>query len=394
MTRQVVLTDDALRRALTPDGRGASSELLASIAEEVARTPQRPGVLAWRPWMAGAARGRGTWVLVAAAAMLVLLAGLLLATGGRPQPIFRSPLVLPPLVLDIHYNVRFLAVGREEAWVADHDGRLWHGTAAGWIGPELTPGPGIRALALLSDGRLVVTGDLGTQVREPAGDWRVLGTAGSNGVAVDSSGAIWATESQDLVAGLARYAEQAGGWERTWIDCPAGGLFVAAATDGAVWTGGFAYAMRAGLARFDGTRCDEVFVFDAGRRDVYDLAAGPNREVVARLGPPDDDPWAGGPGTVLWDGSTWRTLSSSSDPIEEELAIGPDGAVYGAGDGRIRRYRDGRWETVVDPVTFSDEPAFARGVLATAPDGTLWYATWRSDHSLSVERVPTADQPD
>jgi hypothetical protein len=400
MTRLPALTDDTLRRALAPDpGLGVPVELLASIAEEVARTPQRRGVLAWRPGLGGAAHGRRTWVLVAAVALLALVAGLLVTSGGRLQPNLRPALVLPPLVIAGEYDAQFLAVGPEDAWVSDRGGALWHGTAAGWTGPESSGLSDVRALALLPDSRPVVAGDGGLRVRQLDGHWTVLNEYEQRGMAIDSDGTIWVSGGRDL----AGFREAEGGWNReSRVECPAGGFFLAAAADGTIWTGGFAYTGNAGLARLDGTRCDEVKLPDGRRREVYDLAAGPGGQVVVRMAglaigeygsrPDSIDP---GLQTVLWSGSAWTTLASESNPMYTGLVIGLNGDVYAAAGREIRRHRDGRWETVVDQVVFSeDQPTWGRNGLTTSSDGTLWYATWRSPHSLVVEQVPTPELGD
>jgi len=309
-------------------------------------------------------------------------------------PVSRPALVLPPLVTDGDFDAQFLAVGREEAWVSDGDGALWHGSAAGWTGPESSPVMDVRALALLHDGRLVVAGEGGLRVRQLDGRWSVVGDSDSNDMAISSDGTIWVAEGRALVG----YRETEGGWNRTRVDCPAGGFLLVVATDGAVWTGGFAYTGNLGLARLAGTRCDKER-FEDGTHEVYDLAAGPNGQIAARVSDLAENGyrrnWTDqGQRTVLWNGSAWTTLAPepASDPWRRGLGIGPDGTVFAAADQGINRYRDGRWETVVDHVVFMGTMlGLPPKQLATAPDGTLWYASWRPGHLLAVEQVPNTD---
>ncbi|NJD29618.1 MAG: hypothetical protein FIA92_15175 [Chloroflexi bacterium] len=390
MTRQAVLTEDVLRLALAPDvDRRAPAQLVAAIAEEVRRTPQRSGVLAWRPSMQREARTRLTWALVAGGAIVALVVGALLAGSGRPQPptlpSTLPAMVLPPLTVDRASEARQLAVGLDDAWILDVDERLWHGTSDGWTGPLTADVSGITNIAVLPDGRLVVSTDHGPRVREFSGEWTDVGRRMSLGLAVDSDGMIWTSESGDTVAwALAGYRETSQGWHRTPVDCPAGGLLVAAATDGSVWTGGIGYSGAAGLARLDGTGCEEVFVLDRLSHDVLALAAGPNGTVVAQMAALgvgnyyQEGDWTD-VRTVFWDGSGWETLVTETITIRESLSLGRLGELYAARENGVWRLLAGRWHRVVAENTMVD--------LATAPDGTVWYATWFADRSLAVKHL-------
>jgi hypothetical protein len=406
MTRIPILTDGLLRRAMAPDDELlAPPDLLETIAVGVRRTPQRTGVVEWWTRVATPRRDRLAWGLVAGAAILALLAGLVLSGGGpKPRPAIVEPTARPAieptlqgaitaeLVFREYDFPRLLGVGPDEAWVADFDGRVWHRTVAGWTGPELSGTHDIRGLARLPDGRIVVAGDHGVFVRDDLDRWTELSFTPSSAATVDADGTIWV----GIDLGLDVYRSEGGRWSRSRIDCHAGGQLVAEASDGSVWTGGIGYSGAMGLARWDGSRCDPVFPLGEGVfPEVGGLAAGKNGMIgigIAIAEPKSATEWSGR--TLLWDGTTWSTIRTDDFASPLGLAFDSEGDLYAAGiqgdlhtgdPGGIWRYRGGTWTQVVEAAIVD------LWALSVTPDDTLWYVARHPDGSGTIERIAIRD---
>jgi hypothetical protein len=372
MTR-LVLTDDLIREALGPAPHiVAPAGLMAQIAADVARTPQRRALrLPQLP-----RSRRVTWVLVAAATVLALL-GVLVVSGGSRNPLLallppapsplpqELPVTMTPMAVEIE------AVSADEAWASVGNGSLWHRTAAGWHGPldpELAPRVDqVRDLARMPDGRIVVSADLGIWVGDEQG-WEKVSSRGGGGVAVDANGVIWAG-SMGGERGLRAYRATGGTWQDEAFPCEAGGFLVAASADRSIWTAGIAYSGSAGVARLLDGACGEIRPWgDGATHDVLGIAADrEGRVTLAIMDLQEGDQFAGGR-IVSSDGARWTTLSESVDIRRSGwngLAYGPDGTLWAAFDGRLWRYADGVEALVRDNIGI--------GPVSVAPDGTVWF---------------------
>jgi hypothetical protein len=198
-------------------------------------------------------------------------------------------------------------------------------------------------------------------------------------VAFAPDGSLWVPRGLDGSSHpIARLEEIEGVWRRTVVDCPLGGLLIAATSDGTIWTGGIGYSGMSGLARYDGARCSAapgIAVTD--RIDIVDLDADARGGLAAAV----FDDSASGPwrqSIMHFNGSAWETLKvdEAMDGWGSDLAVMPSGEVYLLMDGQILRYDAGRgvggeWQTVASTGLDSGYQ------LSVAADGSIWYsAPW------------------
>jgi hypothetical protein len=375
MTRPT-LTDALIREALAPEpGTTAPVGLLASISSEVARTPQRRPLLRLHGFAAERpASRRLTWMAIAAAAMLGLVAGLLLGGGGPPR--LQSLEVQPsPLPADLPFTapgqgVHILGVSGDEAWaslVVTRDGRdgLWHRTAAGWSRSLPTDETGsVRGLAGLPDGRIVVGADNGIWVGKDDG-WKQVTPTPSTGVAVDTRGTIWAGESGGA---LRSYREAGGTWQVADSACPVGVMWVTVAVDGSVWVAGDGYSSISGIARLQGGNCTEVFPLDdAVSYSVGALVAdGEGRVATVVFDPTQGDVCAGAQIMALQEGS-WTSLRRGQDVCTSwnGIAYAPDGTLWASINGGLWRFAHGVWS--------QQRRATLASPVSVGPAGTVWF---------------------
>lgn len=271
--------------------------------------------------------------------------------------------------------VQILAVSEDEAWVSDDQG-LWHFVGGAWVGPE-APELSIHAMALRSDGTLIVAGNGGVTVRRD-GRWSTAWdgnpmTGNATSVALAPSGSVWIAASGELV----ELREIDGEWSSRSISCPAGGQGVVVTADGAVWTGGIGWSGTSGLARIDGGSCFEVLPLgDARRHDIGGLAAGPAGGLAAVVDDYSQDGQSGRTSVVWFDGTAWSTLLTREAPDGGALAVGPRGEVWFSG----RWYENGVWHDV--------GPGIWAGQISVAPDGTVWFLG-----PSGIQRIRVAESP-
>jgi hypothetical protein len=315
------------------------------------------------------------WVVLAALLSLALIGSLLAA--GAARVLDRS---YPPVLTGSQSLVWMSrAVSGDELWIMG-DGGLWHYVGDAWQGP-ISPAPldgqMVSGLALGPDGALLVSGDT-TVANLRSGQWRAEWEAPFDGLrspVVAADGTVWVARGADLIA-LPRVAGQP---TRT-VTCPQTISRIAAATDGALYVGGFWYAGGTGLARSDGTTCANVDPLGDGQiHEVGEIAAGPGGSVAASLLDENGDFGACCRGWValLQDGR-WSTIWGPAirGGVSTGLAIAPDGHPWFIDATGLMRYGDGAWRMVAE----------SAHSLALAPDGVLWYERSRS---LGIERLNT-----
>jgi len=389
MNRPIVLNDSALeamlaRRAarVSPDG------LPASIAQSIAAAPKvRPWPFGKPHWLGFPAPTARTLSLVAAVALLVALLGTAAIVAGLfEQPRTPGPSPTPASIRlggpTGQRQVGLVAVSAAEAWAADGEG-VWHFVDGRWDGPMAPDGLATDELTDvavdLGRNRVAIAARPGIAVLE-AGKWtwawRFDTEFVGHSVAFAPDGSLWTFGVRDASSRpIVRLQEIDGVWRRTVVDCPLGGAFIAATSDGAIWTGGFAYSGTWGLARYDGARCTAVHGIAATDLiEIVDLDADASGGLAAAVFEP-------GPGAswresiMRFDGSAWHTLNvdEAVDSWRGDLAVTPSGEVYLSRDGEILRYdagggAGGGWHTVASIGPFIGDR------LSVAPDGSIWYS--------------------
>jgi ligand-binding sensor domain-containing protein len=254
--------------------------------------------------------------------------------------------------------------------------------------------PPIRAIALGPGDAMAVGTDLGFAVRQ-GGAWRTLrGGPGRNeitAVAVMPDGDAWFgfgnDQSSPAGGGASRFDGET--WQYSLDD--ANVRVLAVAPDGTLWAGA-----GCSVHQFDGGTWHEMAACGVlGPGNVIDLAFGPDGAVWAATGTSlnrwDGESWqdvgkmalsiaAAQDGTVwvsgweggedsyyvaYYDGSEWTKVL---DRLLASLTVMPDGSVWGLdGERGLVRFDGESWE----PVAGADDSS-AYGLLAVAPDGTLW----------------------
>lgn len=388
MKRPIVLDDSALeamlaRRAarVRPDG------MAASIARSIAVAPQhgRPwpfGRLRWLP--SPVPRVRALSILAAAALVATILGTA--AIGARLLEQRRTPAPTPaPAITHLGGPTGLaqgglIAVSAAEAWAANGEG-VWHFVGGRWDGPTVPDGlapdeltglavsaGGERVAIAVASGIAVLEGDTWTWAWRNGTDW--VGFS----VVFAPDGSLWTEGVPDASShSIVRLQEINGVWRGTVVDCPLGGLLIAATSDGAIWTGGIGYSGTWGLARYDGGRCTAVQgIADTDHIDIVDLDADARGGLAAAVF--DDRP--AGPwrqSIMRFDGSAWQTLKvdEAVDGWGADLAVTPSGEVYLSMEGEILRYDVGGWQTL------ASIGLNAGHELSVAPDGSIWYsAPW------------------
>lgn len=344
MTRHLRLTDAQLRAALAPaPDLAAPSGLLAAIAADVARTPQRRRRLRL-PAPPGTPIGawlrhdpRLAWVALAALLLLAALAGALIAGAmlrGQPERRLDPEIPLIPtgveiLVPESRVFDRVMVDGRGTYWAAG-PGRL----------TRFDPGTGERRTWTVADDA-AFSGAAAAPARD-GGVWisdrtRLLRFTGvgfadlvqggpipAMAMLQDPGGSLWAVDWED---GPLR-------WDgRAWQPLPAGRP-----------------TTRAGIMTV--TTGGDVWVSNLNAPDAYPLGAGISRLSAGR--------W------TTWDGSEQALFDGEIGAIEEAV----DGSIWvtNSAASMIARFAGGTWLLI-------EGPGFPAWWLEAAPDGSMWAVT-------------------
>jgi hypothetical protein len=337
MSRSPVLTDSLIRTALTPAAYvDAPSDLLAAVAAEVRRTPQRRPLLRW-PWNSDLGAPfrpvpshRLLWALVALGLLLALVVG----TLGGAGYLRRAPAIPPPAIPLSGTGIDTLppdAAGYGDVLV-DGAGTLW-ATGPGHV-TRFDPDTGQRRTWTVSD-------DL---------------SFNASIVAPASAGGLWLWSGQTI----RRFDGTA---MREQIPAPVGGTDPAALVEGptgSIW----ASSSSGGPWRWDGSAW------------LATPDGGPPYGAWPLLVVADDDLWVGnlsypGPtflGASHLAGDHWVTFDDGAAALSGQFAFleeGQDGSVWVGSDLGIARYAGGSWTPV-------EGPGFGVVDLAIDGDGVAW----------------------
>jgi hypothetical protein len=325
--------------------------------------------------------------------------GLLRLDGDGWIPVWASR--AHPTVLGGQWGT-FVGVSRDETWFADMDG-VWHYLAGAWNGPIQPPGLSdsqVTALELGDDGSLWVATTGGVAILTD-GRWTTAWDQKVLSMDLAADGSAWVGDFDRIV----HLKPGTAGFGSETVSCPVPAITLTIASDGTVWVGGLGYSGKAGLAHFDGARCEEI-----------DLRTDPSVPTVVEVGSIVADP-AGGVLIQAFEGMTdstgvfvdrptgsimrladgRRTVlpTRQVDSSQRAITIGPDGGLWlaiggastgtaGAGDAPgpgVARYDGQRWTQVLAGVD-------AWGPIAVTPDGTLWF-----QGPAGIERIHV-DLPD
>jgi hypothetical protein len=273
--------------------------------EFTARVAGRPRRISW-PWRPAQ---RLAWLLLLLVGLLAALVGGMLLVGSQPER--KLPAVVPPVPLT-EYGPRHPA--------------------------PLAP-TGVDMLALES--------------------------ATLGGAAADPTGAVWAS-----IGGALARLDPASGAVRTWTvadDAAFGSIsWIVPARGAGVWLVPPAGSGDQALRWFDGERFRDVVPAPPGGTDLgwggVSLAAAP-----------DGSLWSGAStGLFRWDGTSWSAAPEGRPAAGVSgLAVDRSGAVWvgscnfdsGSCSG-VSRYDGTRWETFTDVATVA--------MIREAPDGSIW----------------------
>lgn len=392
MNPPIVLNDSALEAMLARRAARARPDgLPASIAQSIAVAPQgRPWPFGKPHWLFFPVPAVRTLLILAAGALVAALLGTA-AIGSRLFEQTRTPAPTPaPSTTRLGgptglARAGLIAVSAAEAWAANGEG-LWHFVDDRWDGPTAPDGLApdeLTGLAVDPGGeRIAIAARPGIAVLE-AGKWtwtaRTDVDFSSYSVAFAPDGSLWTLGVRDASPHtIVRLQEIDGVWRRTVVDCPLGGLLIAATADGTIWTGGIGYSGTWGLARYDGARCTAVpGVAATDHIDIVDLDADARGGLAAAVfDASPSGPWR--QSIMRFDGSAWQTLKvdEAVDGWGSDLAVTPSGEVYLLMDGEILRHDAGggvgrAWQTVASTGLDTGYQ------LSVAADGSIWYsAPW------------------
>ena len=338
MSRSPVLTDSLIRQALTPAADvDAPSGLLATIAAEVRRTPQRRPLPRW-PWSSDlrapfrpVPRHQLLWALAALGLLVALTAGALIGAGYLRQ----APPIPPPAIPLAVTGIDTLApetTGYGDVLV-DGAGTVW-ATGPGHV-TRVDPDTGQRRTWTVSD-------DLAFN---------------ASVVAAASAGGLWLWSGQTI----RRFDGTA---MREQIPAPVGGTDPGALVEGPTGSLWASYGS-AGPWRWDGSAW------------LATPEGGPRYGASGLLVIADDDVWVvnlsypgptflglshlAGEHWVTFDGDDAAALSGQFAVLE----AGQDRTVWVGSDKGIARYAGGSWTPV-------DGPGFSVLDLAVDGDGVVW----------------------
>jgi len=188
----------------------------------------------------------------------------------------------------------------ETTGLAATAGRLWLGTAAGWIAVELT-GDACRYAAV-----------------EPL--------AGVAALLTDQQDAVWLAAADGVLRA------PAGGAPSPVLDSTM--LVMTLSPNGEVWLGGQRQPWLMRYRPGDGE--------DSWSRLPLDMSLMPAQSLTALAVAPDLDLWLGGDGLVRFRGGVWSKLTTAdglADNRVDHVLVTPDGAVWAATAGGLSRYR-------------------------------------------------------
>jgi len=380
--------EGSLRAALLRHVADGPTEFdaLAFARSVAAKEPRRRGLAATLPWRQ-AAFPRFAWILLVAALLAVLAAGLLVV-GSSHRVFPYRPAALVPTDIDIvtpdaGLYARLVADGNGILWAREEDGRLLRydpatGAARTWtvsddaafVSSEIIPakaggvwlieGKSLRGfdgavfrdvidapvdIAVATeapDGSLWVATWDGVVLRWDGSAWTSLGPVRPNGdasvsaIAVDATGHPWigwalysASDGNPGSGWVSRYD---GSWWTTFDAKDAASLggtvsAIAQSPDRAIWV-----ATAAGLARFDGSSWTDVTAQPWGTH-LRSVAAGPGGEIWVEAEDPTDYTVTVG----RFDGRTWTTYEAAGGNNSTTwVAPAKDGVFAASWDGLYR----------------------------------------------------------